>query len=137
MFHSCHGLMNSINWPASSVWVFIAQLVVHCSANAGATGLNPVEAPKNLFFGLFRNCLNCDSTAMVTYLFLFHWRSSHHFILHVNTTHQCKTVHMNGSMASCSIPCRSPRWYRTCNTHHPPLCHILQEQDLLRYTRLY
>ena len=32
----------SMNWPASSVWVFIAQLVEHCSANAEATGLNPV-----------------------------------------------------------------------------------------------
>ena len=43
---------------ASSVWVFIAQLGEHCSANAEATGSNPVEAPKNVFFGLFRNCLN-------------------------------------------------------------------------------
>ena len=25
VFHSFHGLMNSINWPASRVWVFIAQ----------------------------------------------------------------------------------------------------------------
>ena len=25
VFHSFHGLMNSINWPASGVWVFIAQ----------------------------------------------------------------------------------------------------------------
>ena len=25
VFHSFHGLMNSINWPAVSVWVFIAQ----------------------------------------------------------------------------------------------------------------
>ena len=25
VFHSFHGLMNSINWPASSIWVFIAQ----------------------------------------------------------------------------------------------------------------
>ena len=58
---SFHGLMNSINWPASSIWVFIAQLGEHCSANADATGSNPVEAPKNLFFGLFRHCLNCDS----------------------------------------------------------------------------
>ena len=24
-------------------------------------GANPVEAPKSLFFGLFRSCLNCDS----------------------------------------------------------------------------
>ena len=53
--------MNSINWPASSVWVFIAQLGEHCSANAEATGSNPVEAPKNAFSGYFRNCLNCDS----------------------------------------------------------------------------
>ena len=30
--------MNSINWPDSSVWVFIAQLGEHCSANAEATG---------------------------------------------------------------------------------------------------
>ena len=37
------------------------RLVEHCSANAEATGSNPVEAPKSLFFGLFRNCLNCDS----------------------------------------------------------------------------
>ena len=61
VFHSFHGLMNSINWPASSVWVFIAQLGEHCSANAEATGSNPVEAPKNFFSGYFRNCLNCDS----------------------------------------------------------------------------
>ena len=30
--------MNSINWPAPSIWVFIAQLGEHCSANAEATG---------------------------------------------------------------------------------------------------
>ena len=61
VFHSFHGLMNSINWPASSVWIFIAQLGEHCSANAEATGSNPVEAPKIFFSGYFRNCLNCDS----------------------------------------------------------------------------
>ena len=59
--HIVHGLMNSISWAASSVWVFTAQLVQHCSANAEATGSYPVEAPKKLFFGLFRNCLNCHS----------------------------------------------------------------------------
>ena len=53
VFHSFHGLMDSINWPASSVWVFIAQLGEHCSANAEATGSNPVEAPKNFFSGYF------------------------------------------------------------------------------------
>ena len=52
VFHSFHGLMNSINWPASSVWVFIAQLGEHCSANAEATGSNPVEAPK-IFRAIF------------------------------------------------------------------------------------
>ena len=53
--------MNSINWPASSIWVFIAQLGEHCSANPEATVSNPVEAQKNFFSGYFRNCLNCDS----------------------------------------------------------------------------
>ena len=65
--------MNSINRPALSVWVFIAQLVEHCSTNAEVTGSNPVEARKNFILGvgggggweLFSNCLNCDSTAMV------------------------------------------------------------------------
>ena len=53
--------MNSINWPAPNIWVFIAQLVEHCSANAEAMGSNPVEALKIFFFGLkIRNCLNCD-----------------------------------------------------------------------------
>ena len=46
------GTMNSINWPAPNVWVFIAPLVEHCSANAEAMALNPVEAPKT-FFGLY------------------------------------------------------------------------------------
>ena len=43
--------MNSINWPALNIRVFIAQLVERCSANAEAMGSNPVEAPK-FFFGL-------------------------------------------------------------------------------------
>ena len=33
-----------INWPAPNIWVFIAQLVEHCSANAEAMGPNSVEA---------------------------------------------------------------------------------------------
>ena len=70
VFHSFHGLMNSINWPASSVWVFIAQLGEHCSANAEATGSNPVEAPKILFFGLFSQLLKLRFTAMVTTHFI-------------------------------------------------------------------
>ena len=43
--------MNSINWPAPNIWVFIAQLVEHYSANAEAMGSNPVEAQK-YFSGL-------------------------------------------------------------------------------------
>ena len=31
---------------APNIWVFIAQLVEHCSANAQAMGSNPVEALK-------------------------------------------------------------------------------------------
>ena len=80
VFHSFHGLMNSINWPASSVWVFIAQLGEHCSANAEATGSNPVEAPKIFFSGYFRNCLNCDYLRWSSYSFHLYSRSSHHFI---------------------------------------------------------
>ena len=38
--------MNSTNWPAPNVWVFIAQLVERCSVNAEAMGSNPVEVPK-------------------------------------------------------------------------------------------
>ena len=45
------GTMNSINWPAPNVWVFIAQLVEHCTANAEAMDSKPVEAQKT-FFGL-------------------------------------------------------------------------------------
>ena len=51
MFHSFHGLVNSINWPALHVWVFIAQLVEHCSANVEATSSNLVQAPKIFFLG--------------------------------------------------------------------------------------
>ena len=72
VFHSFHGLMNSINWPASSIWVFIAQRGEHCSANAEATGSNPVEAPKNLFFGLFSQLLKLRFTVMVTESFQFY-----------------------------------------------------------------
>ena len=53
VFHSFHGLMKLINWPASSVWVFMAQLIEHCSANVEATGSNRAEAPENFFAGYF------------------------------------------------------------------------------------
>ena len=50
-------MMNSTNWPALNEWVFIAQLVEHCSANTEAMGSNPVKVPK-FFSGLF--ALNCN-----------------------------------------------------------------------------
>ena len=78
--------MNSINWPASSIWVFIVQLGEHCSANAEATGSNPVEAPKNFFSGYFRNCLNCDS---------LRWSHTHFICIpavHIISFRQTQTV---------------------------------------------
>ena len=51
--------MSSANWPALNVWVFVAQLVEHCSANVEATGSNPVEVPKS-FSGQFAILLNCN-----------------------------------------------------------------------------
>ena len=58
--------MNSINWPAPNVWVFITQLVEHCSANAEAMGSNLFEALKT-FFGLTLRLLNIAIiNAMIT-----------------------------------------------------------------------
>ena len=37
--------MNSTTWLVPNVWIFIAQFVEHCSANAEAMGSNPVEVP--------------------------------------------------------------------------------------------
>ena len=75
--------MNSSNWPISNVWVFIVQLVKHCSANEETIGSNPVGVPilfvclflfllrfvclflfcfvlfVCLFFGLICHCLSC------------------------------------------------------------------------------
>ena len=48
-----HKKMNSTNWPAPNVWVFIAQLVQHCSANVEAMGSNPVEVTNFFFWRLF------------------------------------------------------------------------------------
>ena len=50
VFHSFHGLMNSISWLSPSEWVFVVQLVEHCSTNAKAMGLHHFEAPKSFFF---------------------------------------------------------------------------------------
>ena len=65
------GAMNSTNWPAPNVWIFISQLVEHCSDNADAMGLNPVEAPKT-FFRLNFHCLNrkhnCDDYTFISFV---------------------------------------------------------------------
>ena len=62
--------MSSVHWPAPSVWVIIAQLVEHCSANAEAMGLNPDEAPKNYFGGYFAIAqlrFNCDGHTFILF----------------------------------------------------------------------
>ena len=47
--------MNSINWPASSVWVVIAQAQVeHCSANAEATGVR-LKSDGHILISLFHS----------------------------------------------------------------------------------
>ena len=52
-------------------------------------GSNLVEAPKNFSFRLLLNCLNYDSTAMVTDSFHLYSRSSHNFIVNY---HLCKNL---------------------------------------------
>ena len=65
-FHSVFYSFHSINWPMSSVWVFIAQMV------AEATGSNPVEDPKIFFWGatsqLLKLRFNCDDHRFISYL---------------------------------------------------------------------
>ena len=41
--------LNSANCPAPNVWIFIAHLVEHCSANGEAMVSNPFQVPKLLF----------------------------------------------------------------------------------------
>ena len=43
-----------------NIWVFIAQLLEHCSGNAEAMGSNPVEALKIFFKAKICSCLNCN-----------------------------------------------------------------------------
>ena len=56
------------NGQRAIVWVFKAQMVEHCRANAEAMGSNPVEGPKSFFFfELISQLLKyCDITAMIT-----------------------------------------------------------------------
>ena len=58
---SCNGnrfKLSSINWPAHKMWVFIAQFVEHCSANAEGMGSSPVEALKIFSRAKICSCLN-------------------------------------------------------------------------------
>ena len=67
VFHSFHGLMNSINWPALSVWVFIAQAGRALQREHRGHGFESRWSPKKLFFGLFSQLLKLRFAAMVTY----------------------------------------------------------------------
>ena len=72
------GTMNSINWPAPNVWVFLAQLVKHCSAYAEAMGWNPVETPKT-FFGLTLRLLKSnrfDKSKLDWLIHFFGWAAN-------------------------------------------------------------
>ena len=94
MFHSFHVLMNSINWPASSVWVFIAQLVTLQRERWGhgfeSRWSPPSDAPlqkktktktktkktkKNFFSGytsqLLRLRFNCDGHIFISFQYNF------------------------------------------------------------------
>ena len=57
------------NWPAPNVWVFIAQMVEHCSANAEAMGSNPVEVPK-ILCSLLAQLLKLQLSLQRSYLHL-------------------------------------------------------------------
>ena len=48
-FLSCVKI-NSTNWPAPNVWVFVAQLVEHSSANAKANGSDTTQLLSFFFF---------------------------------------------------------------------------------------
>ena len=61
-------MMNSTNWPPPNVWVLIAQLVEHCSANAEAMGSNPVEVSK--FFRVNLQLLKLQLPLRRSYLHL-------------------------------------------------------------------
>ena len=78
MFHSFSRLkMNSTNWPAPNLWVFLAQLVEQCSANAEAMCSRPVQVAT--FFQVNLQLLKLQLPLRRWYLHLnLHFRSSHH-----------------------------------------------------------
>lgn len=60
IFHSLVKV-NSTNFPAPNIWVFIAQLAEHSSAYAKAMGSKPVEVPK--FFNILLDLNNSSDDA--------------------------------------------------------------------------
>ena len=65
--------VDELNKLACPQWVFIAQLGEHCSANAEAMGSNPIEAPKNIFWGPISQLLVnklLEFTAMAQNIFI-------------------------------------------------------------------
>ena len=88
--------------------------------------LNPVEAPKNFFFGLFRNCLNCDSLRwshihfVSPYLrwfgifskecWLEHFRSKLFYVLDVGMT---RATNWKKSLTMSEMSCSDKDWLVT------------------------
>ena len=110
------------NWPAPNVWVFIAQMVEHCSPNAEAMSSNPVEV-LNLFVCLFVffggggcicNCLKIAiTTATIISLFKnLSFHSSHH--LHVSFLSGVKTNSTNWSAAILCMGLHSSKLMLEC-----------------------
>lgn len=64
--------MNSTNWPAPNAWVFIAQLVELCNANANANAVVqfPLK-PRNIFGHKLHIAQIAITTATVISLFIF------------------------------------------------------------------
>ena len=73
VFHYFHGLMNSINWPSSIVWVFIAQLVEHCSTTQRPQVRIPLKPRKTFFRAtsqLLKLRFNCDGRTFISQVYL-------------------------------------------------------------------
>ena len=62
--------MNSTNWPAPNAWVFIAQLVELCNANANAEVQFPLK-PRNIFGNKLHIAQIAITAATVISLFIF------------------------------------------------------------------
>ena len=83
------------NWFSPNIWVFIAQLVEHCSANTEAMGSNPV------FLAKIWNCLNCvttndQSSELTLFVQIFCVISSHlRWLNRVMQNHEARASDLN------------------------------------------